>query len=75
MPTWVKDGFAKDDMALRCEEVQKTAFLISGKKPAVGQGIYAGLIYDHDGSHPETYRGWARMVGNVIKVGVHIFTV
>ena len=26
------------------------------------------LTYVHDGSHPETYRGWARMVGHVTEV-------
>jgi len=68
-PSWLKGGFSKDMMAVSCEQVQHVPFLLSGRRPAGGQRIYAQLDYDHDGSHPETYRGWARMVGEVTKVG------
>lgn len=58
---------------LRCrcvwsEEVQGVPFLRTGRPPAVGQRIYAQVSYTHDGSHPDNYRGWARMVGEVTEV-------
>ena len=68
-PRWFKDGYEKDEMAYSCEQVQHVPFLLSGRRPAVGQRLYIGLTYDHDGSHAQFYRGWARMVGEVTKVG------
>ena len=67
-PSWAKDGYEKDQMAFGCEQVQGRPFLLSGRQPAVGQALYVQLNYDHDGSHPEFYKGWARMVGEVTKV-------
>ncbi len=68
MPKWVAGGFNKDEMAFGCEQVQRVPFLLSGRRPAAGQSLYLQLNYDHDGSHPRFYRGWARMVGKVVKV-------
>lgn len=30
--------------------------------------VHAQLTYEHDGSHPEHYRGWGRMMGEITHV-------
>lgn len=40
---------------------------IASPAPA-GQQLYLQINYEHDGSHPEYYRGWERMSGTVTQV-------
>ena len=68
LPAWVRDGFNKEEMVAACEPVQGVPFLRQGRRPAVGQRLYVQLRYAHDGSHPEEFRGWARMTGEVTRV-------
>ncbi|KAL4434323.1 hypothetical protein ABPG75_000764 [Micractinium tetrahymenae] len=66
LPAWVQDGFEKEEMAASCETAQGHPFLMRGRPPGPGQRLYMQVCYDHDGSHPQAYRGWARMTGEVL---------
>lgn len=55
-------------MAQGCERVQRVPFLYTGAVPQLGMGLYLQLNYEHDGSHPEAFRGWARMTRRITHV-------
>ena len=67
-PAWLRDGFAPDDLAMRCEATLGAPHLRTGRAPAVGQRVSAAIDYVHDGSHPATYSGAARVIGEVTEV-------
>jgi hypothetical protein len=68
MPKWVNHGYEHDKMAYACEQAEGGSFLLSGRRPEVGQSLCVQLGYTSDGSHPQTRNGLAKMVGEVTKV-------